>query len=125
MNPKSKEFKKLQDKWYGKLEKSGFVDLEQADGNLKSWSSGAYRDYEDPNLRESKEEYYRLAGQFLHSFKFESKRERTIWEFHSRGVSIRDIVGLLARRNIRTCRFTVHQVLQKLKKELLKGTYHE
>lgn len=122
MDPKSKAFKELEKKWYTKLEKSGFKDIEQPDGNLKVWASSACKNYAEPNVRAAKEEYYRMAGQFLYDYKFTSAIDKFAWKHHANGVSIRSIVGLLAKKGIKSNKRTIHEKLQRLAKEMLKGS---
>ncbi len=124
MDNKSKLFKTLQAKWYAKIEKGGFEDIEQADGRLKLWASGVFKERlarKGPNFFEATEEYYRKAGHFLHEHKFESDFAKTVWEFHATGVSIREIVGRLRDKGVKTHRRRVHETLQGLKQLLLKS----
>jgi len=100
---KKQPFKKLQNEWYKKLKDSGFEDIETPGGFLKGLSSSSgkpsnkegYSWGERELYNKSKEEYYRLAGHFLHDYKFESNIEKFIWELHSNGVSVRSIVSVL------------------------------
>ena len=123
MDLKSKEFKDLQSKWYGRLETAGFKDAEQPDGNLKVWHSRLFtgRPSTSAVQQDAKEEYYRLAGQFLHSFAFISAREKFFWEQHSLGVSIRNIVIKARVKGHKAHRNGVNAVLQRLAKEMLKN----
>lgn len=121
MNRNSKEFLALQRKWYKKAEKSGFEDIEQPDENLKIWSYRFVKACEnDPTLHQSKEEYYRLAGSFLHEHLFKDQKSRLIWQMHSEGVSIRNIVKALKSRRFKTYRREVHQIIQDLAALMLK-----
>jgi 23S rRNA A2030 N6-methylase RlmJ len=101
MDLHSKEFKKLRDKWYKRLKDSGFVDIENKNGELLTSHADYFR-YRQKMLGsttfEVKEEYYRLARQFLSDHKFADKREMLIWEYHSEGKSIREIVRRLKAR---------------------------
>jgi len=108
------EFKNLRSKWAKKLEKSGFDDAEQEDGNLKDWSAGFLRKRISSLYNESKQEYYRLAGQFLHEHKFEDKLERRIWELHQEGKSLNYILAYLKKKKVKTYRQKIHKVIQKL-----------
>lgn len=91
----SPEFKKLQKIWNKKLTDSGFQDAEQPDGMLKEWSTRFRTHHADPSLYEAKEEYFRRAGQFLHSHAFEDKDSKRVWSMHAQGVSNRDIAKKL------------------------------
>jgi hypothetical protein len=127
-------FKKLQDRWTKKLEDSGFVDIEQPehfksgvpDGALKTWVGRKYSKPSAPDIEtlQEREEYYRLAGQFLWSHKFSSGAERLIWELHSNGKSIRNIVKELKTKNHRRMegrlvnKRLVHETVQRLVKTM-------
>ncbi len=85
-------FKALNDQWKQKLNSSGFNDIERDEDSLQDWSTGFSRHLE---YNASKEEYYRLAGQFLHEYRFRGKEaawSKKIWELHATGTSIRNIV---------------------------------
>lgn len=100
-----KNLKTLTKTWYKKLKDSGFNDIEQENGLLKDYSNRFYRSQfkEDSGdslenkiqsktlINEAKEEYYRLAGQFLHEHNFNSLVDRHIWKSHSEGLSSRAI----------------------------------
>lgn len=86
------DFGQLKALWYQKLKDSGFDDAENEKGYLKDWPTQRLRrDYTPERFRE-KQEYYRLACQFLHEHSFDSAFEKTVWELHALGLSIRDIV---------------------------------
>lgn len=114
MNPKSKEFQKLQKQWYKKLEKTGFKDAEQEDGNLKVWESSYFSSRYSEGAFSAKEDYYRLAGQFLHSHKFETPKEQRIWSLHAEGKSIRTIA-----KELKTYPQKIHAIIQRLSKEMV------
>lgn len=69
-------------------------------------------------VSENKEEYYRMAGHFLHDHKFENPTEKLIWSMHGDGVSIIDIVLYLRSRKIKTYKRKVHETIQKLADEM-------
>jgi hypothetical protein len=110
----SKEFKKLQSKWYKKLADAGFEDIEQEDGNLKRWASSVFKSRYDPTLFAAKEEYYRLAGQFLHDHVFDTRVEKMIWERHTAGISQEDIHLQLKARGIKIGHCRVTDIVMKL-----------
>lgn len=131
MTKKQAEFKKLQDKWYKKLEKSGFEDIEQADGNLKQWHSQYFitrhttfegksswnkKKKLDATWFTSQEEYYQLAGAFLHDHEFSSKTEKLIWEMHSNGMSQVDIYKALLKKGNKVYRDGIRNVVNTLAK---------
>ena len=115
------QFKKLKDTWYKKLKKSGFVDIEKNEyGDLKE-SSAIFANtkasgVEKPLIYNTyKEEYYRLANQFLNEHAFETSRERAIWEYHANGMSIRDIVKTLKKVRIKAYKHGVWGIIVKLR----------
>lgn len=127
MNTNSKQFKDLQRLWYDKLEKTGFKEIEQEDGLLKRWSTRVFSDkangsYYNEKIEyyKSREEYYRLAGHFLHDYKFANKKEHRIWELHAEGVSIQAIVEIMTKARFKTSIKRAHQTIQRLVKEMKK-----
>ncbi len=91
----SVEFRALNDEWKDKLREEGFRDIERDEDSLQDWSAAFTR---HPEWNASKEEYYRLAGQFLYEYRFRGPNAawtRKIWELHAQGTSIRDIVKIL------------------------------
>lgn len=107
--------------WDTRLAKAGFEDAEQReDGNLKTWASSDARACYRPNYWEAKEEYYRLAGQFLWEHQFATKKERHMWELHAAGHSIRDIVLTLKKKNFLASRNVVAKIIQQLEVEMKK-----
>lgn len=113
--PNDKLLQKLQKEWYAKLRESGFKDIEQADGNLKIWSR-FFKGKLDTLQGEAKAQYFRAAGQFLHSHQFASEYDKTIWDMHANGISGRSIA-----RQLRVNKNTVFELLEALKKEMLKS----
>jgi hypothetical protein len=86
---KPNEFKKLQDEWYQKIKKDGFIDIEnesKGDENIKP------KDYffEDNVIN-----YFKLCQEFLAQKKIKSHLNRFIFEKHCEGVSNRNIAKLL------------------------------
>jgi hypothetical protein len=88
------EFLDLRDKWYKKLERAGFEDIEtnlrttrQPGPLLKGVSAG---DLARRLYRQDKEDYYRWARHHLHEMKTNTRRQRIarrVWELHSEGES--------------------------------------
>ncbi len=116
----SKEFKELNEKWRKKLKKSGFEDIENDKGQLRSSDSSEYVKNFDPIAAYAKEEYFRRAGFFLYSHKFETSLERKIWELHVEGASIREIVKILKKRGLKNIhRDKIHILLKPLVKKCL------
>ena len=91
------EYEKLRAVWYKKLEKEGFVDIESDEDNLKSWSA-KFATPKSQELMESKAAYYHMATHFLNDYQFESALEKTILEYHTEAISVRDIAKLLRKK---------------------------
>lgn len=108
------ELKKLRKHWNEILASEGFKDIESdnPDAPLKSSAYDVFTKYPDGTF-EMGSEYSRLAGQFLHEFEFESKRDRRIWELHSDGSTVREIAKI-----VRLHHSSVVRTLTKLKREL-------
>ncbi len=98
----TQDFKALDTEWRKKLKDSGFEDIERPDGNLKDGASSS-NFKKRPEYDQSKAEYYRLAGQFLHEWPspFRTSKSGTgewkkrIWELHANGKSIREIIKIV------------------------------
>lgn len=117
---KTKEFRELQSKWYKKLRQQGFEDLERKAGRLKTGALQNISHLYNTEQFNIKEEYYRLAGQFLHEHKFKSGIEKKIWELHSEGMSIRNIVKKLKHRGVTAYKDLVEGVIKRMREEMKK-----
>ncbi len=117
------DFKKLQAKWNKKLEKSGFIDIEDETERLKSWSI-RWRTKKRLNEAKARQPYYELATQFLSEYEFESNLDQIIWEYHSNGLSIREIADTLKKVKIgrHQTRNTVWPTIKRLE-EAMKRKY--
>jgi hypothetical protein len=102
---KDSEFIKLQKRWYAKLKKEGFDDIEWTDHK-----TGYGQD--SPHLKRSTsyiaskysvgtENYYRLFRNFVSHATFTSKIDQTIAELHSEGFSYREILKQIRLRHRR------------------------
>lgn len=96
----TKPSKELQAEWDKKLKESGFEDIENGLGHLKLWSRSFGVHHPDSARVEAAQEYYSMAGKFLHDYEFTSEMQKTIWEYHANGLSIRDIVKVLGKAKI-------------------------
>lgn len=106
-----KKFQKLKDKWYKKLSKEGFEDIENTDGSLKTTidprtAAKAFK------VQQSTEEYYRDAAKFLHSHQFESGLHKRIWEMHCEGMGA---VRISKRLSLKTS--SIDKLLFQYKKQ--------
>jgi hypothetical protein len=124
------ELKKLQKQWYAKAAASGFKDIETDDDVplLKEWDSMRFQkghDYKDNTVHhqvesrfldfESTQRYYELAGHLLHSHRFESATHKRIWELHSEGKTVREILVSIRRmKPTYKSLSSVHEVIRRL-----------
>lgn len=115
-----KKFEELQAKWYAKLAKEGFVDIEGGMENRPKIRTQVYRHGMDLSQIEAKAEYYRLAEHFLIEYKFAHPIEKLVWKLHSEGVPLRTIVVLLDDQGIKTDKNAVNNVTKKISKIMLK-----
>lgn len=114
----SKDFKKLNAKWAKKLKESGFEDIEQDETHLNFWNGSRLATLYTDEQFQARQEYYRIAGQFLHEYKFDSDLDRTIWEMHANGSSIRNITTYLKAKKIKIYTTKVFETIQELTKEM-------
>lgn len=126
LNKNDDEFLALQAKWYGKLKKSGFKDAEQDEDHLKVWSSRLFNGTvngqqftQKRSYYESREDYYRLAGWFLNEYPFKTPKDKLIWQLHSEGISIRNIILILKKKHFKVHVRMVHPLLKELTKTMI------
>jgi len=90
---KSPEFKKIQAKWYKRLESDGFEDLEW---NHPGGQNSAYLKKPLHNVRknycEGSVEHYRRARIHLAHAKFNNEMHKFIWTCYTDGQSYRTII---------------------------------
>lgn len=110
----SQPSKKLLEEWNKKLADSGFKDIEQEDGNLKTWDSFRFQAKYDVLSFGAKEEYYRQAGVFAHSHPFESDQERIIWTMHAEGATHLEIYKTLRKRRKGMYERGIRKVINRL-----------
>lgn len=114
-------FKKLQAKWYRKLKRAGFRDLEKVatngDMGPLSHAGDGYGSVASPaRAVEEIAEFYKLATWFLNEFHFASRKDRKIWEMFSEGKTYRDIA--------KASRLSVGGVHKRLKR-LIEGPFQD
>ena len=119
MHNRSPEFKKLQRKWYSKIAKKGFEDIEKDGDLLKEYHAYYIHAQYEETKDTAKAEYYRLAGGFLYTHKFKDQKSRAIWELHADGVSIRDIEKKLKSRKFKTYRDEIDHIIRDLAEIML------
>lgn len=120
----SKTFKSLQAKWYRKLEKAGFDDIEK-DGHLRDWDGFHFKSNYSPEQFAEKKDYYEKAKDLLNRDVFIDGVERRIWALHTCGFSIRKIVNVLKCEGIKfradpSEKDTVNKVINEFQKMIIK-----
>lgn len=124
---KNKKFRDVLNKWYDKLEKEGFQDIENRDN-----PDGPMRgDFSSSNSRRAltratldlREVYFSDAENFLNSFDFDSSRDEVIWRLHSTGMSARAISASLKLAGFKKkiSKTTVSRIIGKYRKMMRKG----
>jgi len=112
------EFKKLKDTWYLKLKKSGFDDIEDNKGNLKSWDSFKFIRSSKRNMDKT-ETYYRYCSYFYWEYKFKNMTEKYIWKRHSEGATIRIIAEELQKKPITLKKSAIQNIVKSLRKKMM------
>ncbi len=103
MRGRSKEFKQAQKKWYDKLKKEGFEDIEWINhetgyGQNTPWIKNYKKTVNEKKMHEHND-YYSKCSYFLHYGKFKSRLHKKIWEFYCEGLSYRNMVKRLKKEN--------------------------
>lgn len=124
MDPKDPKFKELQEKWYAKLKRKGFEDIEYDEKNLKQFSGKTSIDDEFgrsklerwsqwgklPTIGEHwKYEYSSECRAFLQTHVFKNKTEYKMFEMHSEGFGVRVIA-----KKLKTYRRKVDEKIREL-----------
>lgn len=127
---KTKRFKVLEKRWYAKLTKRGFEDVEHDEKNLKQFSgttsthradgSSKIEDWAEWGKSISiadhwKTEYYSRCRQFLNEFKFKNKTEKKIFEMHSEGIG-RRVIAVAVKSYSRKVDSIIHKLVKEMKK---------
>lgn len=119
MSPyETQTFKKLQSKWYEKLKKSGFEEIETKNDQLKKWHSHCFLVRSRGRRSARREEYYQLAGVFLNDHEFKTKTEMKLWGLHAQGLSIRTIASILKMQKDK-----VHKIVVAFRELMLRENY--
>ncbi len=114
--PKKKlnKYEKEREKWYKKLARSGFVDIEYNDVKLKTASTEFTKEKYLVTL-DQRIAYYEMATRFLNEYAFESNLDQVIWEYHTNGISVRDIAVTLKKVRVKKMgKDKVNQVIMRL-----------
>lgn len=114
----TKKFKALQNKWEKKLLESGFVDAEKmfyGSLHLKQPVCNYVYRYNMfvEAVRENRQLYFELLGEFFHKEQFNDEVERLIMERRAEGVKIKHICEELKSLKERCHRQTVRLIIRK------------
>lgn len=112
----TKDFKKIQKEWYSKLKESGFDDIEVEEKGkirLKKWDSVYFFCRHTSDEFFMKKKYYEMVTDFLNSYPFDREQDRTVWKFHSEGLTVRAIAE---ETQMKSCQ--VFLILSSLKKKM-------
>lgn len=116
-------YEEEREKWYSKLKKEGFEDIEADEYNLKVYANNRFKaTFKElgPGGWQAKAAYYQMASNFLESYKFENNIEKAMWMYHTEGISYRDIAKTLNKLNkkYRLDKNSVNKTIQKLKNKM-------
>lgn len=109
------QYKALRDKWYAKLAKTGFEDIEDVNSPrqmLKAWHSSDIPRKARSGGFIAIQDYYSRATEFLNNYIFESKFELKVWTLHADGQSLREIA-----KQCKCGKDKVRTIVLKLQKE--------
>ena len=112
----SKKFKAINKKWHKILEKTGFKDIEEFDSPLellKNWDDVIFVKRYNNGTFLDKQRHYELAGQLLHTYKFDTELERNIWDNHCQGIGERII-----SKKLKCTEWAVKKAIQKIRQAI-------
>lgn len=113
----SVKFDKLKDRWYKKLKKSGFRDIEYKDGTRER--GGPYLKNKTQTQIEAIEAYYTMARHFLIEYTFPREIDKVIWEYYSEGLSYRDIEETLKKAKVKNLKKSqIKNIITALEKKM-------
>lgn len=120
----SKEFRKLQAKWYEKLRKSGFDDLEWTDTKTGHGQNTSYLKKQIPNnlgeRMHATDLYYTMCRNWLTHAGPKLKKDRMAFELHAEGKGYREILKMIENFDHRKrSLFYLFQRMKPLVKEML------
>lgn len=120
MSPfKTKEFVSLHDEWMGKLKESGFEeieDLSSQDERLRQWDSVYFIARHTEETFKNRQEYFERCRALAHIFQFSCWLERAVWEQHSEGLSLREIVRKLRTKENKLNKDKAAGFIRRIKK---------
>lgn len=121
----SKEFKKLQARWYSKLKAEGFQDIE-TDEMLLNVNSTRWARLKTQTRMADANAYYELATRFLYEYDFENDTgkitdiDKVIWMYHVEGLGVRPLADVLKKLKFKKKGYgTVAKVVKRLKQIMI------
>lgn len=108
---KTKQFKDLQSKWYNKLKKSGFEDLEQGEKLLR-YDGDWFHKHIDTLKYENTTMFFERCMQFGNTMKA-IKRDKKIWGYFCEGRTLMEIEKLVDLKKSR-----IAEIIKGLIKEM-------
>ena len=106
--PTCKKCRDLRSEWYQYLEKTGFVDIENLNGDIIDHKTPLdlikFKDFQTAHQFQAKQNYYQWARSKLSSAQFKTTKDKLIWEHHSEGLSTRQISPRVGLEQSWTCR---------------------
>jgi len=112
------EFKKLQTKWYARIKKKGFVDIEEGQDE-RIVEPEVFNT--ETNQYHHGIEYYELCLRILAEGKFRKEIYKLIFELHTEGKSEREIAGELEKLDAGLTPQAVSEIIKRIKKNFLRG----
>lgn len=109
------ELKAAQKVWYAKLKAEGFDDIENDKGHIKKESS-YFTKKDVVGKFEFTQTYFYNATQFLNDHKFENEYEKAVWDYHSNGLSSRQIASTLRKAGLKSNYDKVQKIILKLRR---------
>lgn len=116
-----RQFVELQARWYGKLKREGFKDIESFAPNGQPYDLMTTWPNKPPELAQHHADYYRAASHFLHEYRFKTKLDRAIWALYCEGYSCGEISVKTKRRLKRAAIWLRIQKIDKILKEWVRG----
>jgi DNA-binding CsgD family transcriptional regulator len=109
------DYATLKKQWYSILKESGFEDIESPNGMLKHNRHAPRTDSGSklcqPLVYEITTAYFSRASEYLHNGTFLSDVEKTIWELHCEGYSLRETAKEL-KTSLRNVFLTMRRLKQ-------------
>jgi hypothetical protein len=103
------EFKELEYKWYKKLKRNGFKDIELSLGNQRVIANPS-------KLRKdlyNSQEYYRQLKVNLVGGSYDCKADRVVMSLRTEGVPIKSISAKLGSLGLKSHRETIRKIIRK------------